>query len=592
MTWRLKTLIIFFLASTCFLSQASAQVNEAEQLKNLLDDSWEFDLREDPLYATRVGDHRYDDLLPRQTIADNQRRLEAKRQFLQRLKQINRDKLTRPEQINYDTFRRLTEDEIAEYELETYLIPITNRWGFHTDFPELPQRMPIVSLEDYENYIGRLNAFEQYADDHIELMRAGIDKGLVLPAVVLDGYEDSIEPHIVKDPTKSLLYRPFVDFPDTISQNDRERLSAAARAAITESVVPGYIKFRDFMKQEYVPATRGSIGASAMPNGRELYRHRVRKYTTLDITPEEVHQIGLDEVKRIRAEMDQVIRETGFDGNFQQFVEFLRTDPQFYVETPEQLMKETAYVLKRMDGQLPRLFKTLPRSQYGIREIPAYIAPKTTSAYYMWPSGDGKRAGFYYVNTYNLKSRPLYDVEALSLHEAVPGHHLQLALQQEMTDLHLFRRFNEFTVYVEGWALYAERLGLEVGFYEDPYSNFGRLSFEMWRACRLVVDTGIHYLGWTRKQAIDYMAENTSLSLHNIEAEVDRYISWPGQALAYKIGELKIRELRAKAEKELGDEFDVREFHDTVLASGSVPLDVLEENVNRYIEATVTQSHD
>ncbi len=592
MTWRLKTLIIFFLASTCFLSQASAQVNEAEQLKNLLDDSWEFDLREDPLYATRVGDHRYDDLLPRQTIADNQRRLEAKRQFLQRLKQINRDKLTRPEQINYDTFRRLTEDEIAEYELETYLIPITNRWGFHTDFPELPQRMPIVSLEDYENYIGRLNAFEQYADDHIELMRAGFDKGLVLPAVVLDGYEDSIEPHIVEDPTKSLLYRPFVDFPDTISQNDRERLSAAARAAITESVVPGYIKFRDFMKQEYVPATRGSIGASAMPNGRELYRHRVRKYTTLDITPEEVHQIGLDEVKRIRAEMDQVIRETGFDGNFQQFVEFLRTDPQFYVETPEQLMKETAYVLKRMDGQLPRLFKTLPRSQYGIREIPAYIAPKTTSAYYMWPSGDGKRAGFYYVNTYNLKSRPLYDVEALSLHEAVPGHHLQLALQQEMTDLHLFRRFNEFTVYVEGWALYAERLGLEVGFYEDPYSNFGRLSFEMWRACRLVVDTGIHYLGWTRKQAIDYMAENTSLSLHNIEAEVDRYISWPGQALAYKIGELKIRELRAKAEKELGDEFDVREFHDTVLASGSVPLDVLEGNVNRYIEATVTQSHD
>jgi uncharacterized protein (DUF885 family) len=281
--------------------------------------------------------------------------------------------------------------------------------------------------------------------------------------------------------------------------------------------------------------------------------------------------------------MEKVITKTDFRGDFDEFLEFLRTDPRFYAQTPDELMKQVAFALKKMDGQLPRLFKTLPRAPYGIRKVPNYIAPLTTTAYYVLPAGDGTRAGFYYVNTYNLKTRPLYEVEALSLHEAVPGHHLQLALQQELKDMPKFRRFASFTVFVEGWALYAERLGLEVGFYEDPYSDFGRLSYEMWRACRLVVDTGIHYFGWSRQQAIDYMASNTSLSLHNIIAEIDRYIAWPGQALAYKIGELKIRELRALAEKELGSQFDVREFHHAVLSSGSVPLEVLEENIQAYI---------
>jgi uncharacterized protein (DUF885 family) len=282
--------------------------------------------------------------------------------------------------------------------------------------------------------------------------------------------------------------------------------------------------------------------------------------------------------------MEEVIRKSGFQGDFAAFVEHLRTDPQFYAETPEELMKEVSYVLKKMDGKLPELFGRLPRMPYGIRPVPDYIAPKTTTAYYSVPSGDGTRAGFYYVNTYNLKSRPLFEIEALSLHEAVPGHHLQLALQQEMEGLPKFRRFAGFTAFVEGWALYAERLGLEVGFYEDPYRDFGRLSYEMWRACRLVVDTGMHHQGWTRQRAIDFMAENTALARHNIEAEVDRYISWPGQALAYKTGELKIRQLRRHAEEELGDQFNVRDFHDAVLGSGSVPLDVLEKVVEEYIE--------
>jgi uncharacterized protein (DUF885 family) len=372
--------------------------------------------------------------------------------------------------------------------------------------------------------------------------------------------------------------------PERIQDAARERLADQARRAIAESIVPGYRKFLEFMRDEYVPAARDSIGASALPRGRELYRHRVKRFTTTDLTPEEVHEIGQAEVKRIRGEMQAIIRRVGFQGDFSAFVDDLRTNPKFYPETPEQLLKEVAYVLKRMDGELPKLFGTLPRLPYGIQEVPAYIAPRTTTAYYMPGAGDGSRAGNYYVNTYNLKSRPLFEVEALSLHEAVPGHHLQIARQQELSDLPKFRRYADVTAFIEGWGLYSERLGLEVGFYQDPYSDFGRLSYEMWRACRLVVDTGMHYLGWTREQAIDFMANNTALSLHNIRAEVDRYIAWPGQALAYKMGELKIRELRAKAEKELGERFDVRAFHDVVLGSGAVPLDVLEENVTGYIE--------
>jgi uncharacterized protein (DUF885 family) len=415
-------------------------------------------------------------------------------------------------------------------------------------------------------------------------MREGIWRERTLPSIVLEGYRPVIESHIVSDPAQSLLFKPLRDFPPTVPAADRPRLVESARQAITESVVPGYRKFLKFMKDDYVPAGRTSIGASALPDGRDFYRHRVHRFTTLDVTPDEVHQIGLSEVQRIRDEMLQIIRRVKFDGDFAEFIEFLRTDSQFYATSPEALMKEVSVVLKKMDGRLPSLFKTLPRMPYGIRPVPDYIAPRTTTAYYQRPAGDGTRAGFYYVNTFDLKSRPLYEVEALSLHEAVPGHHLQIALQQELTDLPAFRRYTGFTAFIEGWGLYAERLGLEAGFYEDPYSDFGRLTYEMWRACRLVVDTGVHYFGWTREQAIDFMAQNTALSMHNIRSEVDRYIAWPGQALAYKMGELKIRELRDRAEERLGDRFDVREFHEVVLGSGGVPLDVLEANVDAYIE--------
>ncbi len=581
-----STFLSFFLAT--FSTVAFAQLSATDNFQKLLDDSWEFGLQEWPILATRTGDNRFNDKLASISVADSQRRLNKNRDFLKRLKNVDREKLSRTDQINYDIFGQMIENDISEAEFEVYLIPITNRWGFHVEFADIAGRVPLNNVKDYENYIARLNAFLRYSEQHIEIMRAGIEKGMVLPAVVLEGYKGMIEPHIVDDVTKSLQHKPFTSFPDKISQDDRKRLTAAGKDAITKSVVPGYQKFLKFMEKEYVPAARGSIGASALPRGREYYRHRVRWFSTLDITPDEVHQTGLSEVKRIRAEMHEVIKETDFKGDFDAFVDYLRTDPRFYSKTPKELMSRVALILKRMDGQLPRLFKTLPRTPYGLREIPSYIAPTTTSAYYTQPSGDGSRAGFYYLNTYNLKSRPNFEMEALSLHEAVPGHHLQLALQQEIKNIPNFRRFSNFTVFIEGWGLYAERLGLEVGFYTDPFDDFGRLSFEMWRACRLVVDTGMHYFGWTRGQAIDYMASNTSLSIHNIEAEVDRYISWPGQALAYKIGELKIRELRAMAENELGAKFDVREFHDVVLGSGAVPLSVLEENVKRFVESRGT----
>jgi len=475
-------------------------------------------------------------------------------------------------------------DDGLEFKHKTYLIPISNRSGFHMQFAELHKSLPFKTTQDYRDYLDRLDKFGAYTDQHIALLTEGISTGNVLPSVVLQGYEETISAHIVEDATRSLLYSPFRNFPEGLTDAEEVQLHERAIVSITNNVVPAYKRFHDFMQRIYIPAARGTIGASALPDGREFYRYRVRHFTTLEISPEEVHQVGLIEVARIKSEMLTVINQVEFNGDFADFLQFLRTDPKFYPTNADDYLKETAYILKRMDGELPKLFLNLPRNPYGLKVIPAYIAPKTTTAYYQPPPASGKLAGQYFLNTYNLKSRPLYELEALSLHEAVPGHHLQIALQQELTDLPLFRKYSGFTAFVEGWALYAERLGLEVGFYKDPYSNFGRLSYEMWRACRLVVDTGIHYQGWTRKQAIDYMIENTSLSRHNIVSEVDRYISWPGQALAYKIGELKIRELRQRASNQLGTHFDIREFHDAVLRHGAVPLPILESNIDKFIE--------
>jgi len=576
-TWVLTSVLL------CGLATVVAAETPSQALQKLIEDEWNWRLADNPLFATTVGDHRNNDKLPSVAVADAERRANEARAFLKRAEAIDRTKLNDEDRLNYDLFARNLRGRIGDAEFKGYLLPITNREGFHTDYPQLADQVPLLTVKDYENYCARLEATPTYFNQNIEVMRAGIKAGYVLPGVVMEGLDATVTPHVVDDPTKSLLYAPFNDFPEAIGTADRARLTERGKKAIETSVVPAFRTLGEFLSKEYVPAGRKSIACADLPNGKAYYEFLVKEYTTLNLTPKQIHETGLSEVKRIRGEMDVVIAKTGFKGTFAEFVQFLRTDPRFYATTGDQLMRETAFVLKKMDGQLPALFKTLPRMPYGIKPIPDFMAPKTTTAYYSRPAGDGTRAGFYMVNLYDLKSRPLYEVEALSLHEAVPGHHLQIAIMQELPNVPMFRRYDFFTAYIEGWGLYSERLGMEVGFYEDPYSDFGRLSYEMWRALRLVVDTGMHTFGWSRQQAIDYMASNGALSMHNITAEVDRYIAWPGQAVAYKTGELKIRELRAYAEKELGAKFDRREFHDVVLWGGSVPLDILDANVKAWV---------
>ncbi|MGH7454409.1 MAG: DUF885 domain-containing protein, partial [bacterium] len=398
------------------------------------------------------------------------------------------------------------------------------------------------------------------------------------------GFDVTMATHMVDDPTQSVFYAPLAKFPATMPADEQNRLRQSGEAAIRESIVPGYRRLLEFMTNEYIPNARTTIGASELPNGRDYYAQRIRHFTTLDMSVDEVHQLGLNEVQRIRNEMMEIIKQVGFTGDFAAFLKFLRTDPQFYAKTPEALLKEACYIAKRMDGKLPSLFKTLPRLPYSVQAVPAHLAPKYTGGRYVGPALGSTEPGYYWVNTYALENRPLYVLESLTLHEAVPGHHLQTALARELEGLPNFRRFLYLSAFGEGWGLYSERLGLEAGFYTNPYSNFGRLTYEMWRACRLVVDTGIHAKGWTREEAMDFLASNTALSLHEVRTETDRYISWPGQALAYKIGELKIRELRRKAEETLGENFDVREFHDVVLRNGAVPLTILESEVQTYIQ--------
>lgn len=565
---------------------ASVDASEAAApLSALFEEVWEFQLREEPLFASGTGDHRYDDRLPSLAGADFERREAFFRRTLERLATFDRAALATGDRVSYDMLERKLKDDLAELDFGTHRMPITAEGGFHSYFARLPAETNFLVAKDYDNYLARLRAFPVYVDQQVALMREGLAAGFTPPKAVFAGFETTITTHIVDEVTQSVFWQPFASFPATLPAGERERLSAAGRRTIEEAVIPAYRKFLDFMTREYIPGARSTIGASEWPRGRELYAHLVRHFTTLDLTPEQIHELGLQEVARIRAEMQAVIDQVGFEGSFAEFVQFLRTDPRFYPKSGEELLKQAAYIAKRMDGKLPSLFKRLPRQPYGVEPVPPDLAPKYTAGRYVEAPLDSTRAGTYWVNTYALESRPLYALEALSLHEAVPGHHLQIALQRELEGVPAFRRFTYVNSFGEGWGLYSERLGLEAGFYTDPYSNFGRLTYEMWRACRLVVDTGLHAFGWTRQQAIDYLAGNTALSLHEVETETDRYISWPAQALSYKMGELKIRELRKRAEEALGARFDLRDFHDTVLAQGSVPLTVLEDQVNAFIAA-------
>jgi uncharacterized protein (DUF885 family) len=530
--------------------------------------------------AARTADEPDELDFPPVTIQQSADRAEHARGFLTRLDEIDRTELDRDDQLDWDLLHRDLTSRVMNHEHRAYLTPLNHETGPHASFMRLASRTQFRSLDDYERYLTRLRTAPEYLDQYVTLMREGVSSGRTLPRAVLGAHEGMIDSYLAATPEESTLYEPFLSFPAAVPAAEHDRLRREARTAIAEQVYPGLTRFRDFILTEYTPAARDSYGLLALPGGREYYDHLVRHHTTLDITAEEVHQIGLEEVSRIRAEMEQIIRQVEFEGDFQQFLEFLRTDPRFYAETPEALLREAAYHAKRADGQLPTIFhlKTLPRRPYGVAPVPADLAPNYTGGRYSVANRDD-RAGFYWVNTYNLPSRPLYVLPALTLHEAMPGHHLQIALHQEMEG----RRRSGVTAYSEGWALYAEYLGKEMGIYDDPYTDFGRLTYEMWRACRLVVDTGIHAKGWTRDQVREFLASNTALSHHEVRTETDRYIAVPGQALAYKMGELLIRRMRAEAEQALGARFDVRDFHHAVLEPGPVTLSVLEENLREWI---------
>lgn len=565
--------------------EISTEPNQSDQtLTQLLDTVWEFELESSPFLATNVGDPRGQDRLSDDSLEAIQSRADQRARFLEKLNAIPAGKLSESRQIDRELLRQRLEGQLADFRFQTHLMPINNRGGFHIRFPELPRMMSPRSEVDFANYIARLQDFDRYTNQQIELLRGGIEAGLVQPAIIMRDSLSQVESHIVDDLSESLFLKNIATESKTnLGPESWSKIRVQIESALDSSVIPAYQRFAEFLQTEYLPACRGPVGASAMPMGREFYLDRIRRFTTIQISPEELHQTGLRENARIRTEMELIKQNVEFKGTLDEFLEHLRTEPRFYAKTAEELMQTTALILKRADGRLPELFGHLPRIPYGLREIPAYVAPQTTAAYYWPPATDGTRGGVYYLNTYNLSSRPLYQLEALSLHEAVPGHHLQLAIQAELQDLHPISRESNNTAFIEGWALYSERLGKEIGFYKDPYQDFGRLSMEAWRASRLVVDTGIHWMGWSRQRAIDYMTANTALSPHNIVAEVDRYIGWPGQALAYKTGELAISRLRQEAEQKLGGNFDVRSFHDRVLEAGSIPLPLLEKRISQWV---------
>lgn len=496
---------------------------------------------------------------------------------LRQLDAIPLRELSAENQVNYAVYRPQIENLAASVRFRDYEMPFNSDSQFWSNLGFMTRR-PLRDEAAVRAYIGKLDDVPRYFDEQIANMRAGLKRGFSVPRAVLAGRDVSIASYIeVKSPEDSDFYKPLRNLPATLPGELQESLRADARRAIRERVIPAYAKLLKFFRDDYVPKARKTLAAEAMPGGKAWYRQQIREYTTLDLDPEAIHRIGLDEVARIDAQMQATMRQTGFKGDFPAFLHFLRTDPQFYAKTPEELLMRAAWIAKQVDAKLARYFGLLPRGRFGIEPVPAAIAP-------FWTAGRGS-AHTYWVNTYDLPSRPLYNLPALTVHESAPGHSMQGALAEEQTGYPDFRSKNYISAYGEGWALYCEKLGQEMGIYHTPYEEFGRQTYEMWRAARLVIDTGVHHKGWTRKQAIDYLASHTALSLHEVETEVDRYISWPGQALSYKLGEIKIVELRARAERELGPKFDLRAFHDHVLALGSVPLPVLEQQVDAWIAA-------
>ena len=564
---------------------AATSGDPAQALHRLFDSEWERGLVESPENASYYGDARFNDRWTDLNLEAISAREAEDREALARLRAIDRAALSPADQLNYDTFAWLLGKAVERQRFREYLQPVSHQGGVQTA-DGLAEILPFATTKDYRDWIKRLEALPLLVEQSMTLMREGIKRKNMPPKVLMQRVPAQIAAQIVDDAATSAFYRPFKKFANSVSEVDRTTLSTEAKRVIAERVVPAYRKLAAFFDKEYLPRARNSIAVAELPNGKDYYNFLAGYYTTTDLSAARIHEIGLGEVARLRAEMEKVKSETGFKGSLAEFFTYLRSDPKFFEKTPEALLAHYRALAKRIDPELVKVFHTIPRMPYGVRAIPDNIAPDTTTAYYQPGATDGSRAGYYYVNLYKPEVRPTWEMVPLSLHEAVPGHHFQFARGLELPDAPDFRRTAYFVAYGEGWGLYAEQLGFEMGLYDDPYDHFGQLTYEMWRAVRLVIDTGMHSMGWSRDKAIAYFKDNAAKTDQDIVNEVDRYIGTPGQALAYKIGQLKISELRAKAKSELGDGFDLRTFNDAVLETGSVPLAALERHIDAWIAAT------
>jgi len=573
---------------------AADGMNEGERFQQFLADDWKRVMEDNPEFATFLGVPGYNDRWSDQSWEGIERRRENTKAALVKLESFDRAQLSTADQLNYDLYRRNLTQSLegdlyprqpdGEPGFGGDLMPINQLGGIHTLPAQLLNTMPGFNADQYGDIVARLEGLPKVIEQTIALMKMGLERGLTPPRITLRDVPEQVKAQIVGDPMESPLLQAFKQFPDAVSEADRERLTAAASKAYADGIRPAYQKLHDYLVETYIPAAREETPQSALPDGQAWYAFLARQYTTTHLTPDEIHQIGLREVKRIRVEMDKIIEKAGFQGSFQEFGDFLRSDPQFYYGDKDELLRDYRSIAKRADEASIKLFRRLPRMPYGIRPIPEYMEKSAPGGFYQPGSVEFGRPGTFYANTYDLKTRPKWEMEDLILHEAVPGHHFQIAIAQELEGLPEFRRRNIVTAYVEGWGLYAESLGEDMGMLTDPYSKFGQLIGEIWRAVRLVVDTGLHSKGWSRQQAIDFFKENTTVAEHGIIVEVDRYIVVPGQALAYKMGELKIKELRDYAEEQLGESFDLRVFHDEVLGQGPLPLDVLESAVKAWVD--------
>lgn len=566
----------------------SAEKTANDKARELFAGFFEENLKLNPLHATFIGDDRYNDRIANSISSEHREKaLALHRDYLERARAIDESKLEGRTKLSWEIFVRERESDIKGFEFPSHLTPINQFYSMPNFMAQLgsgSSAQPFETVADYENWLSRMDDFTVWVDQAIGNMRRGMKEDVVQPEILMKRVIPQLEAHIVEDPAQSIFYRPVADMPEDFSDGERKRLTEAYITMISDKAVPTYRKLRDFIENEYLPETRQIVGMHALPMGEAWYRYLVRETTTTDMTPQEIHELGLSEVERIHGEMRQVMKQVGFEGTLDEFFEYTKTEDKFYPDSKEELLTAYENLRETLDKAAPKLFEIFPESEFEIRPVEPFREKSASGASYQSADPDGSRPGIFYVNTYDLSSRPLWATESLYLHEAVPGHHFQISIQQEMESLPKFRRFGGFTAYTEGWGLYAESLGKELGVYQDPYQYFGALNAELWRAIRLVVDTGLHYKGWSREDVLDYMYANSAVGEARAVSEAERYIAIPSQALAYKIGQLKIRELRDRAEKALGDDFDVKAFHSQVLNSGALPLNILERRIERWIE--------